>query len=309
MTVAGAHARIRPRAHSRAPTAARPQPRVPHRSVGAGAADPKEARAIDDTIVYARSGGVATITLNRPDSLNAFTDPMLHGLAEALKTAGRDADVRCVVITGAGRAFSAGQDLGAVRERDEAADGRMSFREHLETTYNRIIGSIRSIEKPIVAAVNGVAAGAGASVALACDLRIASENASFVMAFAGVGLVPDSGSTWFLPRMLGFARAYELYATGGRLSAAEALQAGVVNRVVTPDDFESAVAELAESLASAPTRALGLTKRAMNRALGTTLDQALAYEAMLQEIAGGTEDHREGIAAFLEKRPPRFSGR
>ncbi len=252
---------------------------------------------------------MATITLNRPDTLNAFNDEMLEQFSAALKAASRDGDARCIVITGAGRAFSAGQDLSAIRARSEEEGGGMSFREHLETTYNRIISSLRSIEKPVIGAVNGVAAGAGASVALACDIRIASEKASFVMAFAGVGLVPDSGSTWFLPRMLGFARAYELYATGGRLTASEALDAGMVNRVVEAEAFDGAVAELAASLAAAPTKALGLTKRAMNRALGMGLDESLAYEAMLQEIAGGTEDHREGIAAFLEKRPPRFSGR
>lgn len=268
-----------------------------------------EARAIDESIGYERAGAVATITLNRPDTLNAFNDDMLGRLADALKTAGRSDDVRCIVITGAGRAFSAGQDLGAVRERAEGHGGGMSLREHLETTYNRIIASIRGVEKPVIAAVNGVAAGAGASIALACDIRLASEKASFVMAFAGVGLVPDSGSTWFLPRMLGFARAFELYATSGRLSAAEAEQAGLVNRVVDEAGFQAAVDELAAKLAAAPTKALGLTKRAMNRALSTDLEAALAYEAILQGIAGGTDDHAEGVAAFLEKRPPSFTGR
>ena len=258
---------------------------------------PKEARAIDDTIRYELTDGVATITLNRPDTLNAFNDEMLGGLGASLKAAGRDPDARCIVITGAGRAFSAGQDLAAVRARGEAEGGGMSFREHLEKTYNRIIHSIRTLEKPVIGAVNGVAAGAGASVALACDMRVASDKASFVMAFAGVGLVPDSGSTWFLPRALGFARAYELYATGGRLSAAEALEHGLVNKVVPLEDFEAATSELASAMAAAPTKALGLTKRAMNRAMGTSLDEALAYEAMLQEIAGGTDDHKEGIAA------------
>lgn len=232
---------------------------------------------------------------------------MLKALDNALKAAARDEAVRCVVITGAGRGFSAGQDLAAVRERD-AAGGGMSFREHLDQTYNRVIRAIRTMEKPVVAAVNGVAAGAGASLALACDLRIASDKASFIQSFIGVGLVPDSGSTWFLPQMIGFPRAFELAITAERLSAADAQVMGIVNRVVPAEDFEREVQAYAQKLAAAPTRAIGLTKRAMNRSLGSTLDQALDYEAQLQEIAGRTSDHKEGIAAFLEKRAPVFTG-
>ena len=262
---------------------------------------------MSDSILTEIADGVATITLNRPDKLNAFDDPMLAALGKALKGAAKDPQVRCVVLTGAGRAFSAGQDLSAVQERDES--GGMSFREHLETTYNRIVLAIRELEKPVIGSVNGVAAGAGASVALACDIRVAAESASFIMAFAGVGLVPDSGSTWMLPRFMGYARAFEMAATGGRLSAAEAAEMGMVNHLVTDDRLEATSAALATKLSRMPTKALGLTKRAMNRGMSSSLAEALAYEAQLQEIAGHTEDHAEGVAAFLEKRPPRFVGR
>jgi len=262
---------------------------------------------VSETLLTAVADGIATITLNRPDKLNAFTDEMLAALGEALKAVERDEAVRSVVVTGAGRGFSAGQDLESVRERDGA--GTMSFKAHLEGTYNPIIRRIRTMEKPVVAAVNGVAAGAGASLAFACDLRVASEAASFIQAFVGVGLVPDNGSTWFLPRMIGFSRAFELAVTGRKLPAAEALALGLVNEVVAPDDLAARAHALALRLATAPTKAIGLTKRAMNRALYVTLDDALAYEAQLQEIAGRTADHREGVAAFLEKRTPQFEGK
>ena len=262
---------------------------------------------MSDSIRYAVDEGVATITFDRPDKLNAFTDPMLSALGKALREAARDDAVRCLVLTGTGRAFSAGQDLADVSGRD--ASGGMRFREHLETTYNRAIAAIVEIEKPVIAAINGVAAGAGASIALACDIRLMAEEARLIMAFAGVGLVPDSGSTWFLPRMMGYERAFELAATGGRVTAAEALELGLVSRVVPGDALAGAAQELAARLATGPTKAIGLTKRAMRRALTCRLDDALAYEAQLQEIAGGTADHREGVAAFLEKRPARFAGR
>jgi 2-(1,2-epoxy-1,2-dihydrophenyl)acetyl-CoA isomerase len=258
-------------------------------------------------VLYAADAGVATLTLNRPEKLNAFDDEMLRLLERHLRSAERDDGVRAIVITGSGRGFSAGQDLSNVRDR--AASGGMSFRAHLESTYNPVILRIRRLEKPVIAAVNGVAAGAGASLALACDLRLAAESASFIQAFVKVGLVPDSGSTWHLVRMLGFARAFELAATGRRVSSEEALSLGLVNRVVADADLGAATAELAGLLASSPTKALGLMKRAMNRAANTDLEAALAYEATLQEIAGRTADHAEGVAAFLEKRTPEFQGR
>lgn len=260
---------------------------------------------MNDSILYELDHGVATITLNRPDKLNAFDDPMLAALEARLKEAERDAAARVIVITGAGRGFSAGQDLAAVRERE----GGMSFREHLEHTYNRVIQRIRSIEKPVIGGINGVAAGAGMSLALACDLRLVSAKASFIQSFIGVGLVPDSGSTWFLPRMIGYPRAFELAATADRLSAAEALAMGLVNHVVSAEDFETELAKYARRFASAPTLGIGLTKRAMNRAMARDLESSLAYEAHMQEIAGQSEDHAEGVAAFLDKRSPRFEGR
>jgi 2-(1,2-epoxy-1,2-dihydrophenyl)acetyl-CoA isomerase len=260
-----------------------------------------------DTVLLSIDGGVATLTLNRPDKLNAFTDDMLSLLAANLKELARDDAVRAIVITGAGRGFSAGQDLSGVRERAES--GGMSFRSHLEQAYNPVIMAIRTLEKPVLAAVNGVAAGAGASLAFACDLRIAAASASFIQAFVGVGLIPDSGSTWALVRTLGFGRAFELASSGRRVHADEALQLGLVQRVVADDQLATETLSWSAQLAAAPTRALGLTKRAMNRAQTSSLEEALAYEAQLQEIAGRTEDHAEGVAAFLEKRKPEFRGR
>ncbi len=264
---------------------------------------------MDQLVVYSVADGVATLTLNRPDVLNAFTDPMLEALLKGLQQAERDAGVRCVVITGAGRGFCAGQDLSEVQKRDQATQGGFSFAAHLRTKFNPVIQRVRSLDKPVLAAVNGVAAGAGASLALACDLRIASDKASLVLAFVRVGLVPDSGMNYFLTHLLGYARAFELAATGGRLTADEALRLGVVNRVVPADGFTDAAQAWARELAQAPTRAIALTKRAMNRALVADLDDVLEYEAMLQEIAGHTADHREGVAAFLEKRPAQFTGK
>jgi 2-(1,2-epoxy-1,2-dihydrophenyl)acetyl-CoA isomerase len=260
-----------------------------------------------DSVLLHQAGAVATLTLNRPEKLNAFTDEMLAAFAAVLKGVGRDDSVRCVVVTGAGRAFSAGQDLSGVRDRAEA--GGMNFREHLERAYNPVITALRTLEKPVLGAVNGVAAGAGASVALACDMRIAAESASFIQAFVGVGLIPDSGSTWAMVRALGFGRAYELASSGRKVGADEALELGLVQRVVPDSDFQAATAAWAADLASAPTRALALAKRAMNRALTSHLADALEYEAQLQEIAGRTEDHAEGVAAFLEKRRPEFRGK
>ena len=259
-----------------------------------------------DAVLLHQDGGVATLTLNRPDKLNAFTDEMLAALAAHLKGLGRDDSVRCVVLTGAGRGFSAGQDLSGVRDRADA--GGMNFRQHLEHAYNPVILALRTLEKPVLGAINGVAAGAGASVALACDMRIAAQSASFIQAFVGVGLIPDSGSTWALVRTLGFGRAYELASSGRKVSAAEALELGLVQRVVPDDDFPEQAASWAAELAQAPTRTLALAKRAMNRALTSSLAEALAYEAELQEIAGRTADHAEGVTAFLEKRRPEFRG-
>jgi 2-(1,2-epoxy-1,2-dihydrophenyl)acetyl-CoA isomerase len=266
---------------------------------------------------------IATITLDRPDVLNAFDRALKEELLAALKHAARDADVRVVIVTGAGRAFSAGQDL---RERlpadpgDAAAAGKARppsaptaspapLDQELRERYNPIILAIRTLEKPVIAAVNGVAAGAGMSLALACDIRIASEAASFIEVFGRVGLVPDTGSTWFLPRLVGPAKALELMWTTDSVDAPTALALGIVNRVVSADQLMAETRALAVRLASAAPLALALAKRAVNRGLETGLPEALDYEASLQGIAGRSADYAEGVRAFIEKRPARFTGK
>ncbi|CAG0928631.1 2-(1,2-epoxy-1,2-dihydrophenyl)acetyl-CoA isomerase [Thermoflexales bacterium] len=256
------------------------------------------------TILYDLADGVATLTLNRPEVRNACNDAMAEEVQAALKSAERDENVRCLVITGAGQGFCAGQDLAAVRER-----GEISFREHLLKTYNPIVAKLRSLEKPVIAAVNGAAAGAGWGIALACDVRYASDTAKFRLAFSGIGLAPDSGTSFFLPRLIGLGRALELAYTNDVLDANSALALGLVNKLYPADQLLPATSELARKLAQAPTRGLGLTKRAMNYALDASLEEALDYEAHLQEIAGRTHDHHEGVQAFLEKRQPKFIGK
>jgi 2-(1,2-epoxy-1,2-dihydrophenyl)acetyl-CoA isomerase len=256
------------------------------------------------TILYDLADGVATLTFNRPEVRNAFNDVMAEETQAALKSAERDENVRCLVITGAGQGFCAGQDLVVVRER-----GDVSFREHLQRTYNPIVAKLRSIEKPVIAAINGAAAGAGWGIALACDIRYASDTAKFRLAFSGIGLAPDSGTSFFLPRLIGLGRALELAYTNEVLDANSALALGLVNKLFTADQLMPATLELARQLAQAPTRGLGLTKRAMNYALDASLAEVLDYEAHVQEIAGRTIDHHEGVQAFLEKRAPKFIGK
>ncbi len=252
------------------------------------------------------SEAVATIVLNRPDVLNSFNAEMSSELVEALKRCSNDQSVRAVILTGAGRAFCAGQDLSEVLPD---ADGIMpSLGPIVEACYNPVIRGIRSLEKPVIAAVNGVAAGAGANMALACDFVIASEKASFIQSFCHVGLIPDSGGTFFLPRIVGLARANELMMLGEKVRAENALEMGMIYKVVSPDDLQGEGLRLAQRLASMPTKGLGLTKRGMNASLGNTLDQQLDLEIELQDEAGRTEDYREGVTAFVEKRDPQFSG-
>lgn len=246
---------------------------------------------------------VATITLNRPDALNALTVQMKRELLAAFRRVERDAAVRAVILTGAGRAFCAGQDLRERLQPDAAPLG-VEVRER----YNPIIRAMRALPKPIVGAINGVAAGAGASLAMACDLRIASDAASFALAFGRVGLVPDSGATWFLPRLVGGTRAAELALLGDPVPAADAVRLGLVGRVVPADQLGTEARSVAARLAAGAPRAIALTKRALNAAWERDLDAALDYEAHLQDIAGRTKDHAEGLAAFMEKRPPRFTG-
>jgi 2-(1,2-epoxy-1,2-dihydrophenyl)acetyl-CoA isomerase len=249
-----------------------------------------------------RDGGVLTITLNRPDVLNAFNADLHRALAAALKEA-RAADVRAVVITGAGRGFCVGQDLTEFRE----APGDIG--ERLRGSYHPNILAIRALEKPVIAAVNGPAAGAGLSLACACDLRLASDAATFVPAFINIGLVPDSGSTFFVRRLLGTARAFEWMTSGRRLTAAEAHAWGLVSEVVEGDGLQTRAAELAAVLAALPTRGIALTKRLFDHAETATLEEQLEWEAQLQSVATRTHDFAEGVAAFLEKREPRFEGR
>jgi 2-(1,2-epoxy-1,2-dihydrophenyl)acetyl-CoA isomerase len=253
-------------------------------------------------VEVSRDGAVQTITLNRPDVLNALDTSTHRALAAALKEA-RAADVRAVVLTGAGRGFCVGQDLTEFREAAGDIAGR------LRENYHPNVLAIRALEKPVIAAVNGAAAGAGVSLACACDVRIASDTATFVPAFVNIGLVPDSGGTFFLSRLLGPARAFEWMSSGRRLTAAEAHAWGLVSEVVDADSLAARAAELAQMYADLPTRGIGMTKRLFDRAPSASLEEQLELEAQLQAAATQTEDFREGVAAFLEKRPPRFSGR
>jgi 2-(1,2-epoxy-1,2-dihydrophenyl)acetyl-CoA isomerase len=246
--------------------------------------------------------GVATLTLNRPESLNALNSQMRRELLAALKGIARDDAVRAVILTGEGRGFCSGADLrGGSGERD--------FRTVLEREYNPLIRAIRDLPKPVIAAVNGVAAGAGVSLALACDLVYAAEEATFIQAFVRIGLVPDSGSTRTLVRTLGRHRAAQLIFSGEPLTAAEAHVAGLVNVVLPGTEIMDAAREAAARLAKAPTRAIGYAKRLINAAEDGTLQESLALEAQMQDLAGRTDDHAEGVAAFTEKREPRFVGR
>jgi 2-(1,2-epoxy-1,2-dihydrophenyl)acetyl-CoA isomerase len=256
---------------------------------------------VADEVLTSRDGAVLTITLNRPEVYNAFNRALHDALRDAL-TEAQDPAVRCVVVTGAGKGFCAGQDL------KEFGQVSASIRDALEQTYHPNIRLVRALEKPVIAAVNGPAAGAGLSFACACDIRVASDTATFVPGFVGIGLVPDSGGTWFVHRLLGFARAFEWMCANTRLSAAEALDWGLVSEVVPAASFESRVAELAAEWAARPTLAVGRTKQLFEHAFSASLEEQLALEAELQQASVATADFREGVSAFLEKRPPTFTG-
>jgi 2-(1,2-epoxy-1,2-dihydrophenyl)acetyl-CoA isomerase len=256
------------------------------------------------TIHYDVADGVATISLNRPETLNAFNDTMTAETISAFRDAGSDDAVRCIVLTGQGRGFSSGQDLGGFRERQK----EMAVSDHLRKGYNRLVMRMVGVEKPIIGSINGVAAGAGCSIALATDIRIMSDRASFIQAFSRIGLVPDSGSTWFLPRLIGYARAYQMAVTAEKIPAEKALAWGLVNEVSPHEQLHEMTEAWARRLADGPTQAFGMTKRAMHRSMLSSLADSMEYEALLQDIAVKTRDHVEGVSAFLEKRPAVFRG-
>jgi len=251
--------------------------------------------------------GVARLTLNRPDVLNSFNRAMARELRDALGSVATNDTVRAVLLTGAGRGFCAGQDLAEASPRP---DGSLpDLGDFVREGYNPIIRAIRTLEKPVVCAVNGVAAGAGANLAFACDIVFASRDASFIQSFAKIGVIPDSGGTFILPRLVGLARATALTMLAEKVSAEQAEEWGLIHRVVEPPALLDVAGTTAAQLATQPTRGLGLIKRALNRSLGVDLEKQLAYEEELQREAGRTADYAEGVRAFLEKRKPRFEGR
>jgi 2-(1,2-epoxy-1,2-dihydrophenyl)acetyl-CoA isomerase len=256
-----------------------------------------------ETIIYEKEGGLAIITLNRPQSLNAFVPQMNQEVLDALKDGERDKAIRCLMITGAGRAFCAGQDL-----KDRTPEQKGSLGASLREKYNPMVRQIRQMEKIVIAAVNGVAAGAGCNLALACDLRIASQEAKFIQSFVRVGLAPDSGGSFILPRLVGLSKAMELLLLGDAVDAQEAQRIGLVARVFPAAEFAGCSKEIGELVAKAP-RGVALIKRAINHANLPNLESDLEYEAYLQEIAGRSSDYDEGVRAFLEKRAPAFTGK
>lgn len=247
--------------------------------------------------------GIATLTLNRPEVYNALNDEITFELQDALKKVARDENARAIVLTGEGKAFCSGQDLKS------GGGQKRSFIDSLHKRYNPIIRAIRSLPKPVIARVNGVAAGAGCSLALACDLVIASDDAILTEVFINIGLVPDSGSSWFVPRLVGMARAFELCTMGSKIKASDAAAMGLINKAVPAEKLDETVASYTNYYAGAPTRSIGIIKQMLNKSATATLDEMLDYEAYCQEIAGNTDDYREGVSAFLEKRKPKFTGR
>ncbi|MBO3700777.1 enoyl-CoA hydratase-related protein [Roseivirga sp. E12] len=252
---------------------------------------------------YDIKDGVATITLNRPDVYNALNNEITFELQQALKDAKRNNDVRVVVLTGEGKAFCSGQDLKA-----SSAEPNRSFSDSIHKRYNPIIKAIRNLPKPVICRLNGVAAGAGCSFAIACDIVVASENAKLIEVFVNIGLVLDSGSSYFLPRLLGSSKAFELATMGTRVSCKDAEAMGLVNKCVPHESLDDAVKVYTDYYAKAPTKAIGLMKKMLNKSQNSTLSEMLDYEAYNQDIAGATFDHKEGVQAFLEKRLPEFKG-
>jgi 2-(1,2-epoxy-1,2-dihydrophenyl)acetyl-CoA isomerase len=255
-------------------------------------------------LITSLNNGVFKITLNRPEVYNSFNQAMAFSMQKELDYCAQNDEIRTILITGSGKAFCAGQDLSEATD-PSGPELESIVRDH----YNPIILKIRSIEKPVIAAVNGVAAGAGANIALACDLTIAQENASFIQAFSKIGLIPDSGGTYFLPRIIGVQKALALMFTGDKISAKEAEELNMIYKCIPEEDFEDFTLKIAEKMALMPTRAFGLTKKAVNQSLDNTLEQQLNLEEKLQTEAGKTEDFQEGVQAFLEKRKAKFKGK
>lgn len=255
-------------------------------------------------IHYYKKESVATLLLDRPEKFNSFIRDMALDFQEKLEDAAKDDSVRCIVITGSGKAFCAGQDL-----HEATDDNGISLNKIVSEHYNPIILKIRNLKKPVIAAVNGVAAGAGANIALACDIVLAKESASFIQAFSKIGLIPDSGGTWTLPRLIGLQRASALMMTGEKVSAKEAQNMGMIYKAIPDDAFEHEVHQCAVLLAQMPTYGLALTKEALNHSFSHSLEEQLALEDKLQTLAGDSSDYKEGTSAFLEKRKPNFKGR
>lgn len=257
------------------------------------------------TILTTLSGGIFTITLNRPEVYNAFNEQLTSDLLEAFKEAAKNDEIRVVVLTGAGKAFCSGQDL----KDAPTGSGKRSLRDSLERRYNPLIRAIRKLPKPVIACVNGVAAGAGASLALACDYRIMAESAKLIEVFVRIGLVPDSGSSWFLVKNCGVAKAFELAALGEDIPAKKAEELSLANKVVPDAELESETLKIAATFANGPTKAYGNIKRMMDRAAAVSLDEALDYEVFMQEAAGRTKDYMNAVEAFKEKRKPEYIGK
>jgi 2-(1,2-epoxy-1,2-dihydrophenyl)acetyl-CoA isomerase len=257
-------------------------------------------------IETSQSANIFTITLNRPEKYNSFTEPMGLDLQKALKEA-KHLDIRCVILKANGIAFCAGQDLPEVVERAKNDDYKLA--ETVRTTYNPVIKAIRNLEKPVVCAVQGTAAGAGANMAFSCDIVIASHDAKFIQAFSKIGLIPDSGGTFILPRIIGYARTNTMYLLDEPITAEEAVSMGLIYKSVSHNKLEEVTMNLSKKLASMPTKGFGLYKKAINRSFENTLNEQLELEADYQTLAGNTQDFREGVAAFLEKRRPDFKGK
>jgi 2-(1,2-epoxy-1,2-dihydrophenyl)acetyl-CoA isomerase len=256
-----------------------------------------------ETILLEVNQGIANLTLNRPEVFNAFNEQQSHDMLDALKKIEKDKSIRVVILTGAGKAFCSGQDLKSI-----AGSKNRSLSESLYKRYNPMIRAMRNLPVPIICKLNGVAAGAGCSLALASDMIVASENATLIEVFINVGLVLDSGSSYFLPRLVGSARAFELSTMGSKVTAAQALEWGMVNKVVKPEELDAETSKVAAYYAKAPTKAIALMKKMLNKSFHSDLDTMLEYEAYCQEIAGKSSDYQEGVSAFNEKRKPEFKG-